>query len=121
MAGRSFSIGWVADRLISLRLPRYRLISMDMHLAVGHAATFIILSAALCILPLVRPAAAQMPHPIDPDQSISEIVRAAYAAPYGRALVADFAAIVHDSAQPACLQSKGFDDSKLIDRGQDML
>ncbi len=96
----------------------YRWIIMNTSKTRQHA---VIVAAGLCLLSTLGPTGAQTPHPIDHQQPISETVRAAYAAPYGRAMIVDFAAIIRDSAQPGCLQTKGLDDSKLLDRSRQAL
>jgi HAMP domain-containing protein len=51
---------------------------------------------------------------IDPDQ----LVDAAFSAPYGRLLLAEFASALAGSADEACLQGKGIETSSLPDRAR---
>ena len=62
---------------------------------------------------------AQVPilYPIEPP---APFLREALAHPYGRALTAEFAKTVTQSADAACLRSKSLDAMKLADRGRDI-
>jgi hypothetical protein len=48
-------------------------------------------------------------------------VRAAFAAPYGRAVAVEFAAVLHDSADAACLKAKGLGIVELTPRANAIL
>jgi hypothetical protein len=51
----------------------------------------------------------------------AEFVSAAFAQPYGRALVTEFAVILGDSANPECLKAKGITKEKLSDSARTIL
>jgi hypothetical protein len=76
------------------------------------------LMAALIAVQAPRSASAQAPMnawgylDADPDQ----LVTAAFSTPYGRLLIAEFAAVVAESADATCLKAKGIETSALADR-----
>ena len=84
---------------------------------------FVLLSlmAALIAVAAPRPAPAQTVPFIylegDPDQ----LVETAFSAPFGRLLIAEFAAAIADSADAACLKAKGIETSALEGRARSIV
>ncbi len=72
-----------------------------------------------CIL-AVAPARAQGPTSLL-DEPPAELVRAAYATQYGRAIVDGFGAILRTSADPTCARNRGLNAARLAESGGDML
>lgn len=66
------------------------------------------------------PARAQLPL-LQPAEQPGPFVREAFAAPYGRALVAELGKSLRASVDPACLQAKGLSDEQLIERGEALI
>lgn len=53
--------------------------------------------------------------------AVGEVVEAAFAQPYGQVLVNEFAAVIIESGDPACVKERGIDTSKLADRARAIL
>ena len=79
-------------------------------LHIAAAVTAMILAAA-------GPASAQVPL-TNPAENPGKLVREAFASPYGRAVVAEFNAVLRAGADAACLQSKGLNPEQLARRGE---
>jgi hypothetical protein len=66
-----------------------------------------------------KPAAGPSFHYLDND--LDEVASAAFSTPFGRLLVAEFAAVLADSADAACLSEKGIDKAAVADRARAIL
>jgi hypothetical protein len=55
------------------------------------------------------------------DQPPADLARAAFATPYGSALIAEFGTILRESADPACLKSNGLTAGRLNERSGEFL
>ena len=79
---------------------------------IGVAISFLLFEACL--------AQAQVPilYPVEPP---GPFVREALELPYARAILAEFAKTVAQTADAACLRSKSLDAAKLAERGRDIL
>jgi hypothetical protein len=73
---------------------------------------------AVCLPLAPARAQARFDHLLQPP---IDLVREAFAAEYGSLLVAEFAKILRESADPACLAAKGIDPAQLGGRGKDIL
>jgi hypothetical protein len=51
----------------------------------------------------------------------AELVSASFADPYGRLLVAEFAAVISESSDAACLQTKGIEKNQIAERARAIL
>lgn len=69
---------------------------------------------------MAAPASAQVPL-ASPAEKPAEVTREAFASPYGRAMVAEFNAVLRASADPACLQSKNLKAEQLAQRGEALI
>lgn len=78
-----------------------------------------VLFAALLLALGAIGAQAQLPlhYPIEPP---AKVVRESLETPFARVLLGEFARTVVQNADAACLQSKGLDETKLIDRGREL-
>lgn len=65
-------------------------------------------------------AAASFPMP-GPNEQPEPLVREAFASPYGRVLMAEFAKALRADADPACLNSKGIAPDQLAPRGEALM
>jgi hypothetical protein len=96
---------------------------MLLRLAACRDASRALLAAIVIVLPLIagmRTAFAQLPL-LESIEQPGPFVRETFAAPYGRALVAEFGKSLRTSADPACLQAKGLTDQQLSDRGAELI
>jgi hypothetical protein len=55
------------------------------------------------------------------EQAPAKLVAAAYAQPYGQAVIAHFASVMGDTADPACLTSKGLAKQQVVERARAFL
>jgi hypothetical protein len=74
-------------------------------------------AAILMATGVTAPASAQVPL-ASPAEKPAELTREAFASPYGRAMVAEFNAVLRASADSACLQSKKLTTAQLAQRGE---
>jgi hypothetical protein len=75
---------------------------------------------ALIVAGAATPALAQFPIS-GPTEQPAAFTREAFATPYGRALVAEFARVLRTDADPACLKSKAIAADQLGTRGETLL
>jgi hypothetical protein len=77
-------------------------------------------AAVLLSAGAAAPALAQLPL-ANPIEKPAEVTREAYAAPYGRAMVAEFNTVLRAAVDPACLQSKKLKPEQLAQRGEALI
>jgi hypothetical protein len=85
-----------------------------------YARLHIAVAATVTLLAAAAPASAQGPL-TNPAENPGKLVREAFASPYGRAMAAEFNAVLRASADAACLQSKNLSPEQLARRGEALI
>lgn len=85
-----------------------------------YARLHIVVAATVMFLAATGSACAQGPL-TNPAENPGKLVREAFASPYGRAMAAEFNAVVRASADAACLQSKNLSPEQLAQRGEALI
>ena len=102
---------------MNLRVPILSILSMLIAAAAPSSA------AAQSMIPPDLPIPLGMPLPDEYflNPAVGAVVEAAFAQPYGRLLVDEFAAVLSESGDPGCVQTKGIEKYKIADRARAIL